>query len=315
MEYKILSYSEFEKWIDQFCELYQKCFSGLINENIIRWRYFDNPYNDLLVCFAIDKGRLVANYAASPCELICGSDVNKVAISLNSMTDPAYRGRGLFTTLASKLYKYMDEQGYRLIMGFPNYLSNRTFATELAWTIMYEIPTLELKLPELRKNLIKTDTVLEDNRFMLNYASCRDRHKPIYLNKTGVYLKWRYYLNAENQYKNFVIKDDSNNVRSRLICKEYQEKLNIVDCCFIDAVDIELLLCRAIEYALALRKEKVTVWSQLGTTEHLVLEKYGFRNNYPITYFGAKVFKNDEESLDIYDFRNWSIHAGDDNVY
>jgi GNAT superfamily N-acetyltransferase len=314
MEYKILPFYEFKNWIGQFILLYEKCFSNPINEKIVKWRYFENPYKDLFVCIAIDKNKIVANYAASPCELIYNGKLYKSGLSLHTMTDPDYTGRGLFVSLASKLNKYMKENGYTLIFGFPNHISNRTFSSKLGWTIMYEIPTLELKLNNFHSISFDREKVIEDNSFSLNYDSCKYDENLIYLNKTKPYLKWRYFNNPQNKYKNFVI-SDNNNVRSYLVWKRYQEKINIVDFNFKNISDIDSLLNKAIEYALKINLEKITIWSQINTKEHIIFEKYGFKNNIPITYFGAHIFNYTKDKAKFLDFRNWRIHAGDDNVY
>jgi len=315
MEFKILSFKEFRNWMNQFIILYDKCFSNSTNKNLVKWRYLDNPYKDLLVCVAIDKDKIVANYAASPCELIYKSKLYKSGLSLNVMTDPDYRGRGLFINLALKLYKYMHENAYTLTFGFPNYIINPTYPSKLDWTIMYEIPTLELKLTNLSSISYDRKKIIEDNSFSLNYNNCRYDENLIYLHKTKAYLKWRYFHNPQNKYKNFVIRGSNDNVKSYIICKHYKEKINIVDFSFENIGAIDLLLKKTIEYALRMNLDKITIWSQIGTKEHIIFEKYGFINNIPITYFGAHIFNYNKDKTEFLDFRNWRIHAGDDNVY
>lgn len=315
MEYKILTVNEFKDRIDEFCDLYQLCFSGKISNEAVKWRYIDSPYNDLLVAVAIDNGKIVANNAASPFEIVQNGVVYKAALSINTMTHPKYRGMGLFVKLAKELYKHMDEKGYRCVIGFPNYISNPILVSKLGRIVIYEIPTLELRLSQFKSNLFDTSDVKEDDAFLYEYLQWNHCNKGIYIKKTVEYFRWRYYNNPERVYKNFVLTNSNQEVRSYIICKEYNEKINIVDFGTSSINDLNILIGRVIEYALALSKESVTAWSQIGTEEHIVFEKIGFRNNYPITYFSTKVFKCDENAKQFYDYRNWFIQPGDDNVY
>ncbi|WP_169910876.1 GNAT family N-acetyltransferase [Evansella clarkii] len=315
MEYKILTVSELAALTDQFCHLYRKCFTSPISKDIVRWRYLENPLNELLVCVAVDNGRVIANTAASPCEFFNNGIIEKTAISLNLMIDPDYRGKGIFTDITSKLYKYMEEKGYKSVLGFPNYLSNPTFVTKLGRQTIYEIPTLELNLTDVRLKKTNTAHILEDDQFTLNYSEYSHESRSLYLYKTREYLRWRYYKNPINNYKNFIIKNELGHVRSFIVCKEYHDKLNIVDYCFNESSDIEPLINSAIKYALDIKKSYVTVWSQIGTDEHLLMQWLGFRNNYPITYFSGKILGITENLNEFYDYRNWFINMGDDNVY
>lgn len=315
MEYIFLDRNNFVDWIEQFCTLYRKCFTAKINEKIVKWRYLENPHNDLLVCVAIDNGRLIANCAASPCEIYYKGKLEKSAISLNLMTDPEYRGRGIFVDLAKRLYSHMEQLGYKSVLEFPNYISNPTLIKHLGRHTIYEIPTLKLILSDFIKEIESDQLILVDDEFELNYYPFKHRTKTIYLNKNREYLKWRYFQNPQNEYKNFVILDDNRVVRSFLICKEYEEQLNIVDYCFYEECDIEPLIFKGIEYAKKLNKESVTIWSQIGTDEHLFLQKLGFRNNYPITYFSGRLFSSSDALHDFYDYRNWFVTMGDNNVY
>lgn len=315
MEYKILKKMEFPYWIERFCDLYQKCFSGTINTNIVRWRYLDNPLGELIVCVAIDNNRLVGVSAALPCEIVYNDKIEESAISLNLMTDPEFRGKGVFVKLASKLYEYMENQGYKSVLGFPNYISNPTFTSKLGRVVIYEIPTLKLSLSDFRNNLESRSWIIDDDAFELNYCPITHKSKSIYIKKDKEYFKWRYYKNPQNKYKNFVVVNESNVVKSFLICKEYNEQLNIVDYYFAEEKDINPLIERSIEYARDLGKVSITTWSQIGTEEHLILQKLGFRNNYPVTYFSGKLFGTIDKSDDFYDYRKWHITMGDDHVY
>ena len=69
-------------------------FQQKLMKIIIKQRYIDNPYEDLLMCVAEDKGKIIANYSAVPSIVEIDGFLYKAAQSLNTMTHPDYSGRG-----------------------------------------------------------------------------------------------------------------------------------------------------------------------------------------------------------------------------
>lgn len=317
MKYKILSLSELEKLTEEFCKLYQQCFTGNINKEIVSWRYLENPINELLMCVAInDEGEIIGNTAASPTEVVINGQIKRIGISMNLMVSPKYQGKGIVFELVNRLYNYMESQGYIGVIGFPNYLSNPIFEKNFGRRVIYEIPTLSIEIERHNILNIPTNTnVLEDDRFLLDYKFCEIKSRKIFLRKNKKYLRWRYSENPTNKYKNFVIISNSTDVQSYLICKEYHEQINVVDFYFKDSEDSITLINKVLEYANYYKKEKITVWAQVGTAEHMIFQNFGFKNQYPITYFSGKVFNDNNTNNLFYDYRSWIINMGDNNVY
>lgn len=202
------------------------------------------------------------------------------------------------------------------MFGFPNHISNRTFVSKLGWRDIYEIPTMERVVDEklLSKMPCDFSAVEEDSGFMFDYSSCFPQEKErVCVNKSNEYLKWRYADNPVNRYRTFVIKNGEQQVCSYVVCKEYKERLNIIDYFMADAAQTELLFGWCISLAEQLEKTLITAWAKLGEKEHLHLEKLGFKNNYPITYLGARAF--DDLQMELYNYQNWTANMGDDNVY
>lgn len=69
---------------------------------------------------AWNRGKLIAQYAANP--LIVRAEGNELtaALSLDTMTDPNYRGRGVFWETSISLYNEMEKNKFFFIYGFPN---------------------------------------------------------------------------------------------------------------------------------------------------------------------------------------------------
>lgn len=315
IEIKAVDHELFKQRIEEYCQLYKMCFNQEMTVGEAKWRYLDHPQKEIYAYFALDDGKLVASYSASPLEVRVSGNIWKAILSLNTMTHPDYTGRGLFVELAECVYQLARERGCKMVFGFPNYISNRTFVSKLGWKDIYEIPTMELLLDERVVNRLSKglDDVYEDPEFALDYSTCHyGQAENVAVEKSGEFLQWRYGKNPVNHYRNFVC-GRGQTVRSYIVCKEYKERLNIIDYFFADAKDMERLVSWCVVYADRIGKSMVTTWAKLGDAQHLYLEKLGFKNNYPITYMGANVFQNDEPC--VYDYHNWVVRMGDDNVY
>ena len=317
MEYKFLDRQSFQKYMKEFGELYTLCFGVPMDEQEVKWRYLENPRKEILACIALDGDRLVANYSASPIQLIRNGEIVKVAQSLNTMTHPDYIGKGLFVKLAQTVYSYMAKNGYKMVMGFPNNISNRTFLSKLNWRDICVVPTLEINLETVRKkNLDLEVTVCEDSKFDLDYSKCIQQDKKIIsVYKPKEYLKWRYAQCPSVEYYNFVILSEMGYVSSRIILKEFRNRINIVDAYFKNVDEEKALLNYSIDFGRSRGKSLLTMWAKLGSQEHLAIESYGAILASPISYFGGCVFDSSDIYGDFYEADNWFLNMSDDNVY
>jgi len=67
-----------------------------------------------------------------------------------------------------------------------------------------------------------------------------------------------------------------------------------------------------VEIFFAGKVNRINIWSNLYTEEHIQLEKLGFRETYFNTYFGIIPFKNYKE---IFDVRNWHYRFIDSDLF
>jgi GNAT superfamily N-acetyltransferase len=111
-----------------------------------QWQYFDNPVGKLIVDFSIDEAqapdRVAAVYAVAPVRVRVFGRLGVAAQSLDTITDSAYRGRGLFVSLAEGVYRRCDREGLAFVYGFPNGSSVHGFYTRLGWTSLDPVPFL-----------------------------------------------------------------------------------------------------------------------------------------------------------------------------
>lgn len=94
--------------VDQLHNLFTKCFDfEILSKDFFKWKYFDNPAGEALVCGLFDGTKLIASGALLP-ELIDYQGCSKLVYKCTDlMTDPVYRGKGL----AKKLVHNLTKQG------------------------------------------------------------------------------------------------------------------------------------------------------------------------------------------------------------
>lgn len=303
MEIKFLSKEELITNVEKFCDLYRSRFTDEINQAVVINRFIENPYEEIFVCVAEENGRYIANSSAMPTRIIFQGNVYKSALSINMMTHPDYAGQGLISKTVSALNNRLKEEDFKIVYGFPNYISNSILNVKFGRKDIYEIPTLEKDVkPCACSSIVRLCTFDK----ISDYKSNRIR-----IIKSKEYLDWRYSKNPHSKY-NYVISDYG----GWAIFKIYQDMINIVEIHPAKNEDIIEIISFIEHFAFANKLTKLTLWSMINTDEHCILEKMGFRNKYPITYFSALDFGFGEEAgVDIYDHRNWKINMGDDNVY
>lgn len=306
MDIEFLTKEKFDRWIPSFCRLYAKSFPEIVDEETIRQRYISYPVDELLMCVAIDNSEIVGNYSAIPITLCHNSNEFKCAIGLNTMIDPRYSGKGLFTQLAGLLYSKLKEIGYDVLYTFPNSASNRILISKLGLKDIYEIPTLQYEIKEDETFIqVEDDTIKEGLPTTLT-INIKDS---IYIKKSREFIKWRYQDNPIYKY-HYIHIDNSN----WAIFKFYYEYANIVELHISSLDSFTQLVSYIVKEAKKNDCKYVTIWEKINTEKHCALEKMGFINKGPVRYFAAK--KLNESSLpDIYNYSNWSICMGDDNVY
>ncbi len=81
----------------------------------------------------MDGDRAAGFYTAWPVRLRLGKETVLGAQSMDTMTHPDYRGRGLFIKLAQACYDLAASKGYEVFYGFPNQNSYSGFIRRLNW--------------------------------------------------------------------------------------------------------------------------------------------------------------------------------------
>src|SRR5579871_1386552 len=101
--------------LDAVLALFRLVYRTEMSRAMYRWRFLDNPFGPPLVSLLWDRETLAGHYAASPIRGWFGAPI-AAAQSMTTMTHPSLRNRGVFTQLASDLYRRMEhELGVQMI--------------------------------------------------------------------------------------------------------------------------------------------------------------------------------------------------------
>ena len=314
MEFKLLTKREFNEHIPSLNRLFKLAFGRDIHPRFFEWRYLENPIDDLLVVVAVEDGEVIANYSASPMLFKYNNSVIKTAISMTTMTHPDHNGKGLFTKLARILYAEMERKSYSTVWGFPNMNSHGAFIKKLDWKDIYEIPSFSLKLTKMERDnycLPEGYEIAEDNNYELLISDDNSPENKFIIQKNQKYYQWRYLSHPYNQYTNIVLLKNGS-TSGNLIFKIYENSIDIIEFNFYSEVEQKIGISYIVDYGIQNGMESITCWCNIYDSSHSILERYGFQNTTPITYFASKEISGYSMSTE---FKDYIIQMGDSDVY
>ena len=309
----VLDAPGFADAVPQLCDLFARTFGRTITPQFLRWRYLENPTAGVLAAIAKTDGEAVASYSASPVNLVQNDRLLRVALSMTTMTDPRFAGRGLFTTLAARVYEGMLAERYDAVIGFPNTNSYAPFIRRLAWKPIYEIPTMSAPVASNHRQAAIPAGVERDDQFLLaGYDQLRS-DELIATARSLEYLQWRYVRHPTNRYRTYSIPEGPH--RAYCVLKPYgPNAIDVVDLQADDAAAANILLAAVMSDAAENGVALVNAWGPRHHFLHSCLAKSGFVNGAPVTYFGARSFGNVAGDR-LFDFGNWYVQMGDSDVY
>ena len=305
------------------------CYGWNMSAAAWAWRYRDNPAGKGIIELCWDGDVLAAHYSVAPSITQIGGRDCLTALSGTTVTHPNYRGRKLFPILARRVFDRAAQLGVVVVYGFPNSFSHRGYVRDLGRRDVYEVPTF--RLPVRRRDIYEVstfrlaltdcpppsnDNVVEltefDERFDQLWERVRPRYSVITKRDTA-YLQWRY---AQNPASYWILAQlGFEEVLGYVVLKRYQGELHVIDILALNVHVGEQLIQQAVHIALRAGASALSLW--LGVTQplHWKLERMGFRNEEPVTYFGAHILQPNFVGADIFNFYNWYLMMSDSDVY
>ena len=303
--------------------LFDIVFGRKINLGLWKWRYLKNPYGRAIIRVMFDEEQMVGHYAVIPVPLCVKGKVYRAAFSMTTMTHPDYRGKGIFTSLASDVYDLCSKDGISLVFGFPNKNSYHGFVNKLGWQGFGPVEGWETNevsntrihdsglVIEMVENLDKEyDKLWDIIRKGFIVAVPRDRK----------YMEWRYIKKPGNEYAVFAIKDSREVIYGIIVLKIYIGEKgamgHIVDILVGERDGVlECALNYAIKNFFMNNITKITCWLN-DEVAGKCLKDMGFRSKEWPTFFGVKILdRNDEHLSATLRFDNWRITMGDSDVF
>lgn len=300
-------------------KLFALAFRRPLNLASWRWRYAENPFGGPHIQLMWHGRTLVGHYSVSPVDLCVAGTTWKCALSLDTMTHPAYGGRGIFTTLANNLYQQSEQAGYAMVWGFPNANSHHGFIGRLQWFDIASIPTLWLRAKPSRNNPGNIQQVQDfDERIDELYARELQNWTCSSARRAAV-LQWRYFGRAGRDYRAAVLTSNGR-VEGYSVYKifraENQLVGDIVDLfCIQDFEVFRDLVSWTAHTLFEHGAESVDMWMNESSPFYPCLTSMGFVADSPRTFFGGRILSPHLPRDTVASWPEWYIQMGDSDVF
>ncbi|MFA0049348.1 GNAT family N-acetyltransferase [Vibrio sp. 10N.261.51.F11] len=143
--------------INATVKLLELCFPGSnkFSYEYLKWLYFCNPVGDAIGYNAYCNGELIGHYSCIPLQAYVSGEKSNGLLSLNTATDPAFQGRGLFKKLANKTYNSAKDLNYKFVCGVANSRSTRLFTKLLRFDLVGPLD-VKIGFGDYFKNITKS---------------------------------------------------------------------------------------------------------------------------------------------------------------
>ncbi len=300
-------------------KLFKSAFGKELSIEYWRWRFLDNPVNQLMIKLMWDADRLVGHYAVSPIVFNVNKKKTLTALSMTTMTDPEYAGKGIFTKLASELYfNESENNGLKAVWGFPNNNSHFAFINKLQWRDLEKIHTLSLPVEKISKDL--GSAIKPTNHFVQGHVKAFNQItalQKIKLDKSLDYLNWRYLNNPSNKY--IILEKEVGDINYFAVTKVFKSfsnhskfEIDILELVFPEEDLLELLSTIKNIYK-DYDVSQFNLWLSPYDQRSKPLSDIGFSNNNQTTHMGVKVMDSNYELLN--NSFDWAYSMGDSDIY
>jgi hypothetical protein len=190
MEFREINYRED---VDEIIDLLNANFETNHTKEAFLWKHFDNPFGRSYGLLAVDDHKIVALRMFMRWEFYCDNKIIKAIRPVDTCTDHAYRGKGLFKKITLQGLENIKDE-YDLIFNTPNENSKPGYLKmgwkEVEGNFNYKVGVLNLfKRTQDYRNIPSGEIEFEKVWQQENTCST---------NITERYLKWRY---SDPEYK------------------------------------------------------------------------------------------------------------------
>jgi GNAT superfamily N-acetyltransferase len=133
-----------EPFEPEIVEAYRRMFPESADHKglaVLRWRFEESPHGPGLFAVARDNGRIIGMIALVATKLRVGAELHLAYQAIDTVVDPAYRGRGVFVGLGQAAQDSANHGG-RVLWGFPNANAAPGWFGRLGWRNFGTVPFL-----------------------------------------------------------------------------------------------------------------------------------------------------------------------------
>lgn len=229
--------------LPRFTEIFNLCFGITVSESYFKWKYLQNPAGQVIAYETIntDTNEVGAFYGIIPEEYMINGERKVIYQSMDTMTHPNYRNRGLFIKLANLTYDYtFKELGTLKLIGIPGSNSYHGFVNKLHWKNPHNFNYIfqHRMLIKMRGLFSKPTVKLEqisvfDDETDL-FFSTKKYYKSAYKVYNKEVLNWKISNHPFHKFISYKVKKDNVIIGLVILQKEDNNNLKIVYADFLD---------------------------------------------------------------------------------
>jgi hypothetical protein len=304
---------------EHILKLFKSAFGKELSVDYWRWRFIENPVTQLMIKLMWDETRLVGHYAVSPLVLNVDGEKILTALSMTTMTDPEYAGKGIFTKLASELYlEEYKNHGLKSVWGFPNNNSHFAFINKLQWNDLEKIQTLSLSMEKIGG--VALSSIKQANLFVQGHVKAFDQitvQQKIKVDRSLNYLNWRYLNNPSNAY--MILEKEAGDINYYAVTKIFKSfsdqskfEVDILELVFPED-NLQELMGTIKNIYKDFDVMQINVWLSPHDKRSKTLTQIGFLNTAHMTHMGVKIMDSKYEVLN--NSNEWAYSMGDSDIY
>jgi GNAT superfamily N-acetyltransferase len=175
--------------LDGVLRLFDRVYGEAPSAEEFAWWFDGNPVGPRSVFLADDEGRVAGVLGASFYRSVVAGRETLVALPLWAVTDPDYRGRGIFQRLNAAVERAARAAGASLELGFTNRMAGPIYVSKLGWSDVHRLRVWGRPLVGRRRTTDRAERFGEHEELAYRLLAPRLRSHFV---RDAAYLNWRY---------------------------------------------------------------------------------------------------------------------------
>jgi GNAT superfamily N-acetyltransferase len=169
--------------------LFDRVYGEAPSPEEFEWWFDGNPVGPRSVFLAGDGGHVAGVLGASFYRAVVAGRETLAALPLWAVTDPDYRGRGIFQRLNAAVERAARDAGASVELGFTNRMAGPIYVSKLGWSDVHRLRIWARPLVRVRRSPDGADRFGEHEERAYRALAPRLRSHFV---RDAAYLNWRY---------------------------------------------------------------------------------------------------------------------------